>query len=424
MSAAEFPEKLQFLFKPQRYKVAYGGRGSGKSWGFADALLIRGASESLRVLCAREVQNSIKDSVHRLLKDQIDRLGLHEYYTVLDTEIRGRQTDTLFLFSGLSNQTVESLKSIEGVDICWVEEAKNVSKRSWDILTPTIRKANSEIWVTFNPDLETDETYQRFITNPPADCVAVEINWRDNPWFDAVLEQERQDTLRRDPDSYSNIWDGKPKRVVDGAVYRDEVIKLYDEKRARNVPAEPILKTHTVWDLGWNDSMTIGFWQRSGSEVRCIDYIEDSHKTLDWYVAEIEKKPYRYGKHYIPHDGAAKNFQTGKSTEEVLKAMLGKNKVVLGKALDIEEGIKAARMMFPRLYIDLTKCERLLECLKRYRRHISKSTEEATSPLHDQYSHGADMFRYAALVVDKMSNDDGPKEEFPYIPSRGGRTGY
>lgn len=422
--AAEFPEKLKFLFRPARYKVAYGGRGSGKSWGFADALLIQGATKSLRVLCAREVQNSIKDSVHRLLKDQIERLGLNEYYTVLDTEIRGRQTDTLFLFSGLSNQTAESLKSIEGVDICWVEEAKNVTKKSWDILTPTIRKPGSEIWVTFNPDLETDETYKRFVADPPADCVSVEINWRDNPWFDAVLEQERQDTLRRDPDSYPNIWDGKPKRVVDGAVYKDEITKLYDEQRARNVPADPILKVHTVWDLGWNDAMTIGFWQRSGSEVRCIDYIEASHQTLDWYAAQLDKKPYRYGKHFIPHDGAAKNFQTGKSTEEILKKLLGQNKIVVGKALDIEEGIRAARMMFPRLYIDASKCERLLECLKRYRRHISKTTDEPTGPLHDQYSHGADMFRYAALVVDKMKNDDETRESFPYVASRGGRSGY
>jgi len=422
--AAEFPQKLKYLFEPRRYKVAYGGRGSGKSWGFADALLIQAASKTLRVLCAREVQNSIKDSVHRLLKDQIERLGLSEYYDILDTEIRGRQNGSLFMFSGLSNQTVESLKSIEGVDICWVEEAKNVSKRSWDILTPTIRKPGSEIWVTFNPDLETDETYQRFVVNPPADCMAVEINWRDNPWFDAVLEQERQDTLRRDPDSYPNIWDGKPKRVVDGAVYKDEVNKLYDDKRARNVPADPILKVHTVWDLGWNDAMTIGFWQRSGSEVRCIDYIEDSHQTLDWYADQLDKKKYRYGKHFIPHDGAAKNFQTGKSAEEILKKLLAPNKIVVGKALDIEEGIRAARMMFPRLYIDADKCERLLECLKRYRRHINKATDEPSGPLHDQYSHGADMFRYAALVVDKMKNDDENSETFPHVPSRGGRSGY
>jgi phage terminase large subunit len=159
--------------------------------------------------------------------------------------------------------------------------------------------------------------------------------------------------------------------------------------------------------LGWNDAMTIGFWQRSGAEIRCLDYIEDSHRTLDWYVAEIEKKSYRIGTYFIPHDGAARNFQTGKSTEEVLKGM-GKNVKVLPN-VSIEEGIKAARLMFPRVYFDDGKTGRLLECLKRYQRLINQRTMEAGEPLHDEYSHGADMFRYAAMAVDEMGNADKAK---------------
>ena len=422
--SADFPEKLEFLFDPMRYKVAHGGRGGAKSWGFARALLIQGVTRPLRILCAREVQNSIKDSVHRLLNDQIQALGLGGHYDVLDTEIRNRHNGTLFLFSGLSNQTAESIKSFEGVDVCWVEEAVSVTKRSWDILTPTIRRDNSEIWITFNPDMETDETYQRYVVTPPANCKTVEINWRDNPWFGEVLNLERLATLVRDPDGYKNIWDGKPKRVSEGAIYKTEVELLYAEARVRPVPYDPLLRVHTVWDLGWNDAMTIGLWQRSGSEVRCIDYIEDSHRTLDSYVAELEKKPYRYGKHFIPHDGAAKNIQTGKSTEEMLKAMLGKDKVKVGTADDIEEGIRAARMMFPRVYFDETKTVRLLECLKRYKRHINKANNEPGSPLHDEYSHGADMFRYTGMVVEKMTNSDTTNVPMPYVASKGGRTGY
>ena len=422
--AAEFPEKLKFLFSPQRYKVAYGGRGSGKSWGFADALLTLGATKSLRVLCAREVQNSIKDSVHRLLKDQIERLGLSEYYTVLDTEIRGRQNDSLFLFSGLSNQTVESLKSIEGVDVCWVEEAKNVTKRSWDILTPTIRKRDSEIWVTFNPDLETDETYVRFVKDPPTNCTSVEMNWRDNPFFDQVLETERQDTLRRDPDGYENIWEGKPKRVADGAVYAKEVSALYNENRVRAVPYDPLLRVHTVWDLGWNDATSIGYFQRSGSELRLIDYEEESFVTLDQWVARLEKKPYRYGFDWLPHDAQAKRQQSsGKSTQDILKALGRKTKIVPSES--VENGIRATRMMFPRLYVNKDKCEAWLECVKRYRRDINQRTDEPSGPVHDKYSHGADMTRYAALVVDKMTNDDNVKRPpQPRIASFGGRAGY
>jgi phage terminase large subunit len=412
----DFPEKLQPIFQPNRTKVAHGGRGSAKSWGFARALLIQAAQTPLRVLCAREVQKSIKDSVHRLLSDQIQAMGLGGIYEVLDTEIRGKN-GSLFLFAGLATHTVESIKSFEGVDRCWIEEAQTVTKRSWDVLTPTIRKDGSEIWVTLNPDMETDETYQRFVANAPEGAFVVQMNWRDNPWFPAVLEQERQETMRRDPDNYQNIWEGVPRRVSEGAIYRYEIERLYEENRVRPVPYDPLLKVHTVWDLGWNDAMTIGFWQRSGAEVRCIDYIEDSHHTLDWYVAQIEKRPYRWGTDFIPHDGRARNTQTGKSTEEALNAM-GRRVTVL-PAENIEEGIKSARMMFPRVYFDKDKTSRLLECLKRYRRSINEKTREPGAPLHDEFSHGADCFRYAGMAVEQMANDEyGGKLNYPFLGNR------
>jgi phage terminase large subunit len=412
----QLPEKLQPLFTPNRLKVAHGGRGSAKSWGFARALLIQAAQSPMRVLCAREVQKSIKDSVHRLLSDQIQAMGLGGHYEVLETEIRGKN-GSLFLFAGLATHTVESIKSFEGCDVCWIEEAQTVTKRSWDILTPTIRKAGSEIWITFNPDMETDETYQRFVANPDPGAFVVQMNWKDNPWFGPELEQERQSTLRRDPDNYPNIWEGQPKRVSEGAIYRHEIERLYEENRVRPVPYDPLLKVHTVWDLGWNDAMTIGFWQRSGAEVRCIDYIEDSHHTLDWYVARIEKRPYRWGSDFIPHDGRAKNTQTGKSTEEALRAM--QRRVVVLPAENVEEGIKAARMMFPRVYFDKDKTGRLLECLKRYQRSINEKTREPGAPLHDEFSHGADCFRYAAMAVEQMGNDEHTKAlNYPFLGNR------
>jgi phage terminase large subunit len=395
----KFPKKLRPLFKPARYKVAHGGRGSAKSWGFARALLIQATQEPLRVLCTREVQKSIKDSVHRLLNDQIQALGLGQFFEVLETEIRGKN-GSMFLFAGLAQHTVESIKSFEGVDVVWVEEAQVVTKRSWDVLTPTIRADRSEIWMSLNPDMETDETYQRFVAHPPNDAVVIEMNWRDNPWFPEVLERERQETKRRDPDNYDNIWEGVPRRVTEGAIYRIEIEQLYADKRARRCPYDPLLPVDTVWDLGWADSMTIGMFQRTGAEVRCIDYMEENGRTLDWYVAQLEKRPYRWGKDFIPHDGRAKDFKTGKSTEEILKAM-GRKVTVLGMA-GVEEGIKQARMMFPRAYIDEDKCARLLECLKRYKRTIPQATGEPGAPLHDEYSHGADMWRYAAQAVERM----------------------
>ena len=213
----DIPEKLSFLFNPHRYKGAKGGRGSAKSWSFARALLIHGRSKPTRILCAREVQKSIKDSVHQLLKDQIETLKLTSFYTVLATEIRGAN-GTQFAFTGLSEHTVDTIKSFEGVDICWVEEAQAVSKRSWDILIPTIRKDNSEIWFSYNPDLETDETHQRFAINPPDDCMLVHMNYSDNRFFNDVLEAERLHCLKTNPDDYENIWEGKCRPAVEGAI--------------------------------------------------------------------------------------------------------------------------------------------------------------------------------------------------------------
>lgn len=405
-SEAEFPAKLKPLFEPAPYKIAYGGRGGCKSWGFARALLIQGAAKKLRILCAREVQKSIKDSVHSLLSDQIQALGLGGYYEVLQTEIRGIN-GTQILFSGLSSLTAEGIKSFEGVDICWVEEARAVTKRSWEILEPTIRKDGSEIWVSFNPELDDDETYKRFVVSPPPGAVLMRINWEDNPWFPENLKAKKDHLYKVDPISARNIWGGECRPTVDGAIYGAEIIRAIEERRVRPVPYDPMLKVHTVWDLGWNDQMSIIFAQRLGGEVRIIDYIEDSHKTLSEYVAMIERKPYRYGTDFLPHDGAAKDFKTGKSAQEMLTTM--NRKPVIVANIGIEPGIKAARMMFPRVFFDEVKAAPLVAHLKRYKRQIHQTTEEPMAPLHDEHSHGSDAFRYLALVVDQMSNDDRSK---------------
>lgn len=391
------------LASESRYKVMHGGRGGGKSWAVAIALLLLGAQKQERILCAREVQKSMRESVHRLLKEQITALNLGHFYEVLETEIRGIN-GTTFLFSGLQTHTVDSIKSFEGATRVWVEEAHAISKKSLDTLIPTIRKEGSEIWMTLNPDMETDEVYQRFIATPSPDTWVCEVNWRDNPWFPQVLEDERLKAKRSIlADDYAHIWEGKARRVADGAIYRHEIDALYEDGRICPVPYDPTLPVHTVWDLGWNDAMTIGMVQRGPQDVRIIDYIEDSHRTLDWYVAQLEKRQYRWGADFLPHDGRTRNFQTGKSTEEQLRIM-GRREVVVLPQTSVEEGIKAARMLFPKCYFDKARTARLVECLKRYRRDINSRTNEANQPLHDEFSHGADMFRYVGQAVDLMRN--------------------
>lgn len=399
----EIPDKLLFLFEPKRYKVAYGGRGSGKSWSFAKALIIESFARTTRVLCTREVQKSIKESVKRLLDDQIQAMGLGSFFDSTETEIRGKN-GSLFVFAGLANHTVESIKSYEGIDRVWIEEAQTVSKKSLDILIPTIRKEGSEIWVSFNPELDTDEVWKRYVELPPPECFSVSVNYSDNPWFPAVLEKERLHCKATNLEDYHWIWEGKCKASVDGAIYAGEVDQATRDGRFTMVPYNPELKVHTVWDLGWNDSMTIIMCQRQGSALYVIDYIEESHKTLDQYVQMLKERKYNWGKDYIPHDGRHKDFKTGKSAQEML-GFMGRD-VEITPNMSIEEGIRISRQTFSRIYFDKNKSERLINCLKRYRRAINQQTLEPGAPLHDEYSHGADAFRYMCINVDAMTNEE------------------
>jgi phage terminase large subunit len=409
---AWFPEKLKVLFQPARYKVVRGGRGSGKSWGFARALLLLGAKKPLRILCTREVQKSIQQSVYQLLKDQIAALGLGSFYDVLSTEIRGKN-GTQFFFSGLSDMTADSLKSFEGVDVCWVEEAQSVTKSSWDILIPTIRKESSEIWVSFNPQLESDETFRRFVVNPPPDCVSLEMNYSDNRKFPSVLEAERKHAkASMKPEEYAHIWEGKCKPAVEGAIYFDQMAQA--DKRIGEVPQDGSLKTHCIWDLGFNDSMAIILAQRVASEIRVIHYIEGTQRTLADYSAELKAlrldgQPINWGQAWLPHDGFATRHQSGKSDAKVLGGLGWDVRRV--PQTDVEAGIKRAREIFPRVYFNKTRAERLVECLKRYRRHVSQATGEPGKPVHDEFSHGADAFRYLAMCADELTNDSKAWDE-------------
>lgn len=407
----KFPEKLQMLFRPSRYKVAHGGRGGAKSWGFARALLIQGWQKPLRILCTREVQKSIRDSVHKLLSDQVETLGLGSFYEVTLNSIKGAN-GTEFIFSGLSDQTADSVKSFEGVDICWIEEAQKVTRRSLDILTPTIRKDGSEIWISLNPELDNDECFARFVSGRPDNAIVVEINHGDNPWFPSVLEDERQQFLKqvaagqRTQDDYDNIWEGKCRAAVEGAIYHQEIVAAKAAKRLRQVPYDPLLKVHTVWDLGWADSMSILLVQKQASEIRIIRYIEDSHRTYDSYVEELNQFKYRWGKDWLPHDAKAASAETGRSPREILKK-LGRNvHWPCVPEIGVENGIAAARQMFSRCYFDEDHASELFNRLSRYRRRVNKATGQAEAPLHDENSHGADGFRMLAVIEAQLMNEE------------------
>lgn len=416
----EFPPKLaEVLFKPKRYLFIRGGRGSGKSWSVARALIIKAFSSPERILCTREVQKSIKQSVHQLLKDQINALGLDGFFQVLETEIRGLN-GSAFYFSGLSDQTASSIKSFEGCTIVWCEEAQTITQRSWRILTPTIRAANSEIWATYNPELDTDETHQMAVIRPSPDTVSIELNYHDNPWFPDVLEAERKEAQRTmKAEDYAHIWEGKCKPAVEGAIYFDAISASISAERIREVPHDCSLKTHVIFDLGMADSMTLILVQKVSSEIRVIHYIEGNQRILADYNAELrslrlDDQPMNWGNIYLPHDGFHTRHQTGKDDATILRGF-GWN-VQPVPNIHVNSGIDRAREVFPRVYFNKARTERLVECLKRYRWNISAKTGEAVHPLHDEYSHGADAFRYLALVADELSNDEwGGKLSYPRL---------
>jgi len=401
ISNAQFPQKLQCLFQPEksRYRVLFGGRGGAKSWGVARALLIKGAQRPLRILCAREFQTSIRDSVHKLLCDQIIDLRLDGFYEITQTSIRGKN-GTEFSFVGLKNN-VANVKSYEGVDICWVEEAQTTSRLSWNVLIPTIRKQDSEIWVTFNPELETDETYQRFVIHPPANSVVTKINWSDNPWFPETLDLEKNALRDRDPESYNTVWEGICRQSVDGAVFAREMQMADLEDRITKVTYDPTKPVHAVFDLGWSDATAIWFVQWIGMETRLIRYHEDSQKTISEYLAKMQTYGYVYDTLWLPHDAENKTLAAaGRSIDQIVRAAGYKTKII--PRTPVVDSINAARTLFRNCWFDRENCADGLQCLRHYRFDVDPDTKAfSKNPVHDEYSHGADAFRMLGLVVNE-----------------------
>jgi phage terminase large subunit len=397
IAKAEFPLKLQPLFKPSRYKVLYGGRGGAKSWGIARALLILGAKKPLRILCAREFQTSIKDSVHKLLGDQIVDLGLQSFYEITERAIRGAN-GTEFFFTGLKNNPT-NIKSFEGVDICWCEEAQSISRMSWKILIPTIRKPGSEIWVSFNPELETDETYQRFVIHPPQDAILIKINYWDNPWFPEVLRMEMESLKALDHEAYMQVWEGVCRQTIDGAIFAKEMMRAEAEERITKVPYDASKPVHAICDLGWSDATAWWLVQFVGMETRLIRYFEGSQRTITSYLAELQSFGYVYDTIWLPHDAQNKTLAAaGRSIEDIVRGAGFKTRVL--ERVPTIDSINAARTVFPNCYFDRENCADGLNCLRHYRYEVDPETGNFSKmPLHDRYSHGADAFRYIALMV-------------------------
>ncbi len=393
---ALFPPKLlKLVSTPSRYKIAYGGRGGGKTIAFSVALCILGWEKPLRILCAREYQISIADSCHKNIVDAIAMLNLGDFYTIGQQTITGRN-GTEIRFVGLK-RNISAIRSYAGIDICWVEEASNVSKASWEVLIPTIRQPNSEIWLSFNPELETDYTYQSFVVKQRPDSQIVRINYLDNPWFGSPMLEEMEYLKSIDDNAYQNVWLGHPKTFLEGAVYSKELQAAAKENRLTKVDYDRSTAVHTFWDLGYRDFTSIWFAQIVDRQFRIIDFYENNGQLIQFYLQELQTKGYLYGTHYLPHDSANRGgIASDRSVEGVMRETCNAGVRVLPR-WSVEDGIQAARTIFPQCYFDQEKCTDGLTALRKYR--YDEMNVNATKPIHDSSSHAADAFRYLAMAL-------------------------
>jgi len=406
----------------KRYLVFYGGRGSGKTVTIAKALLLRGYRKKERILCCREYQNSISDSVLKTLEDEIEVLGLQAFYKVQNNGIFGLN-GTEFIFKGVKNN-IQSIKSMAGITIVWPEEAQTVSDKSWDVLIPTIRAEGSQFFISFNPDEEDDPTYQRFVINPPPNAYVCKVNYDSNPWFPETLREEMEYVKGRDTELYNHIWLGNTRRAGLGAVFGKEMEEAFKDGRITSVPWTPAAATMTFWDLGWADQTAIWFGQTVGKEPRSIDYYESNMESLDHYVAMIKSKPYHYGVHVLPHDAGHKSLRTGKTLalqlEEMGLGIVGETILVL-PVNAIAPGIELARQLIPQMWFDEEKCKQGIHCLRKYHYKFDEDRKVfSKEPLHDWSSNGSDAFRYMATYLGTQKTTSTYNHE----PGSSASTGY
>ena len=433
---AQLPEKLGFFLEPGkwRYKIARGGRGSGKSRTISTALVIRGIQEPLRWLCARETQKSLKYSSRQILVDAIQRLGLDGHYQILEDEIRGLQVDalgrrTVFIFAGIKEMSVDSIKSLEDFDGIWISEAHNLSEESWNKITPTFRREGSEIWADYNPELEEDFIH-RWSNDPPPNANVVHVNYDDNPWFPDVLRADMEHMKRTDPAQYEHVWLGKARNSVVGAVYGKEMADAYDEGRMVKAPGIGADRTRPVdvfFDLGHGDPMALWFGQMVSGWVNLLDFHQDEGKAIEHYVGVIKAKGYNIGTLWLPWDGVDAMLHhrlTGnnqRSPEMVLRG-LGL-KVRVAPKTSVDSGIAAVRTLFPQMRFDEGKCHEGIRHLRMYSwGEKPPDGRVLTKPKHDEHSHAADALKTLAACIKEPTGDTVEDTSWKPLPVPAGRS--
>ena len=411
------------LLEPSRYKGAWGGRGSGKSHDRGESLIEAHLLErGLRSACIREVQKSLKDSSKRLLEDKLKQFGLSEPdgFKVFN-EVIETPGDGVIVFNGMQNHTADSIKSLEGFKVAWVEEAQNLSTRSLMLLRPTIRDEGSELWFTWNPRRKTDPVDLLLRgTNQPTNATVVKVNWSDNPYFPQVLEQERLDCLRITPEQYDHIWEGGYATILEGAYYAKVIQEARLAGRIGMVGADPLMTMRLFIDIGGTgakaDAFTIWVVQFIGKQVRVLNYYEAVGQDLATHLAWMRTQDYTPDKVqiWLPHDGTSHDKVYDVSYESALKQAGYKVSIVKNQGKGAAKSrIESARRTFPSVWFNETTTEGGLSALGWYHEKKDEERDIGLGPEHDWSSHGADAYGMMSIVFEEF-NTQSPEIKDPY----------
>jgi len=404
-------EVFEPLLYPGRYKGAFGGRGSGKSHFFGEKLVDDAVCQKgLRAVCIREVQKTLKSSSKKLIEDKIKSLKLGESngFKVFN-EVIQTPGDGQIMFQGMQDHTADSIKSLEGMDRAWVEEAQTLSETSLKLLRPTIRAENSELWFSWNPRRKTDPVDAMLRQGTlPTDAIVVNANWRDNPWFPAVLEQERLDCFNNDPDDYDHVWDGGYATVTKGAYFAKHLAQAKADNRITLLSPDPLMTYRVFCDIGGTGAKADNFvfWvaQFVGEHIKVIDHYEVQGQPVGAHLAWLRKNGYNESNTtiWLPHDGGTNDRVYDVSYESALSDAGYTVEVVpnQGKGAAMAR-VEETRRWFPSVWIDSVKCSPGIEALGWYHEKFDEVRNIGLGPNHDWASHSADAFGLMCVVYEK-----------------------
>jgi phage terminase large subunit len=406
------------LLKPRRYKGAWGGRGSGKSHFFATLAVHTAANTpGTLIVCIREVQKTLKESAKRLIEMKLAKFNLGEAsgFRIYEDRI-ATPGNGLIIFMGMQNHTAESMKSLEGYSRAWVEQAETLSQKSFDILRPTIRAKNSELWFSWNPRRRVDPIDVFFRQgDPPGNSACVMSNWRDNPWWNKTMEAERIECLHNQAELYDHIWEGDYEKIISGAYYATALTLARGSGRISKCYADPLLGLKAFWDIGGTgakaDHTVIWIAQFKGREIYVLDYYEAQSQDLGTHVAWLRKNKYHDALMVLPHDGAAHDKVFAVSYETALQSAGFETQVVpnQGRAA-ASQRIEAARRLFPRIWFHEPTTSAGIEALGAYHAKRDEARLVDLGPEHDWASHAADAFGMMCIVYEEPKPRERPRQ--------------